>query len=343
MSKKQIHSKSLEVIEAYSEYSHCAFFFRENNFQNNVIQCHFENCSFRTDVMFGRLENCKFTNCSFWGKSQFLDIEDCFFRNVNIPYGIFLVSLRNTTFEDCDLHDTCLESVQVESTNFIKVCLQKAKIDVLFSGNSTFQFCDLSSANLESSSGNFSIENSNCSHANLKLISCFAGSLHNTNFSFAHLQQIYCRDIDFSGANLQDAIVLDADLEDANFTNANLQNCNLKFSNLAGASFVNANLQHTNMNCCSLMGAKFSDSQLEHTDLGFTYLHCAEITIEQLAKCKIRGKMLVGSCQLLQQIKKLSLYLVWHARFDEWEAEVKILKKEEKNLNGVVRPLPRSG
>ena len=56
-------NKNLQSIKNNTQYSCCTFYLEKEIF--HLKNSHFENCSFRSLVIFSNLQNCQFRNCSF--------------------------------------------------------------------------------------------------------------------------------------------------------------------------------------------------------------------------------------------------------------------------------------
>ncbi|BBM87902.1 hypothetical protein [Candidatus Uabimicrobium amorphum] len=63
MSKK-VKLKSLQSIENNTYYDGCAFFLDKKE-KYKIEGCVFQQCSFRTDVIFCDIKQCEFIDCSF--------------------------------------------------------------------------------------------------------------------------------------------------------------------------------------------------------------------------------------------------------------------------------------
>ena len=62
--QQKIQRKVLQNINSHTRYDCCTFYLSPQTW-HTINNSHFENCSFRTDVIFSNLQDCTFSNCNF--------------------------------------------------------------------------------------------------------------------------------------------------------------------------------------------------------------------------------------------------------------------------------------
>jgi len=144
------------------------------------------------------------------------------------------------------------------STNFNGVQLKNLKLRSADLSTSTFDFSDLTNANLDGCT----INKASIRITPLENIQYTSGELTNSTIIFANGIKA-----DFSNTNLQGSYFYGCDFRGANFSNTNLEDTMFIFCNLTGATFDNATFLNAGLSGCILDETSFEGARINNTDI----------------------------------------------------------------------------